>query len=55
MSQKPLYKQLEEEYAMNEMSALDERKKLLEDKRSLYKPIGRDELQEHQHTYETIK
>ena len=37
------------------MSALDERKKLLEDKRNLFKPIAKEEMLEHQHTYETIK
>jgi hypothetical protein len=55
LNHKPLYKQLEDEYTQHEMSALDERKKLLEDKRNLFKPIAKEEMLEHQHTYETIK
>lgn len=55
LSQKPLFKQREEEYVGSEMTALQERKKQLEDIRNFYKPVDRAELIEHQHTYKHIK
>ena len=53
---KPLFKQLEEKYKQEiEMPQLEQKKKQLEELRSLHKPLDRKEIQEHAMKYESIK
>lgn len=55
MSQKPMFKQMEEYHVHNEMNALKEQKKLLEEKRSLMGPMNPDNITEHLNMYNNLK
>ena len=51
-----LYKEWEEKFKIKEEAVtLEERKKKLEELRSLKKPINRDDIEEHARKYEELK
>lgn len=53
---KPLFEKYEERYREEvELPGLEEKKKALEEKRNLYRPIDKRELEEHKVKYEAVK
>ncbi len=56
INSKPLYKLYEEKFKQEvEMPELEQKKKQLEDLRNLYRPIQKNDLQEHAMNYERQK
>ena len=53
---KPIYKKIEEKYQKSvEMPNLAERKKQLENIRNFYKPIDKEQMNEHLKNYKSIQ
>ena len=56
MHRKPIYKKIEEKYQKSvEMPNLAERKKQLENIRNFYKPIDKEQMNEHLKNYKSIQ